>query len=159
MFTARQETSRFARLIATKPTHSSGLFCWLASCGAHGSRASKFLSGELDFNSGAGEIKTAICVFVACFQLVANVELGDEGLEPTHEFTVKAVDRERGDAESDASAEVGSDGDLMLADVFGLAVSVEAWPMWPKLSADAQRAVLEFRNWALGAAVTSDRAE
>ena len=84
-------------------------------------------------------------------------KMGDEGLEPSHDFTGKAADRGGGDAESDASSEVMGDGNVILADDdAGLAVIVEAWPM---LSADARRAVLEFVDREVGAAVTSDRAE
>ena len=64
------------------------------------------------------------------------------------------------DGQSGAHSGARDDAGLILADDdAGLAVIVETWPMWPKLSADAQRAVLEFRNWALGAAVMQDRAE
>lgn len=79
--------------------------------------------------------------------------MGDEGLEPSHDFTGKAADRGGGDAESDASSEVIGDGNVILADDdAGLAAIVEAWP---KLSADARRAVLEFVEREVGAAADS----
>lgn len=79
-------------------------------------------------------------------------KVGDEGLEPPHDFGGKNVDRVRGDAESDASAEA-MDGDKILDDA-GLAAIVEAWPM---LSTDARRVMLELVDTELGAVVVTDR--
>lgn len=80
--------------------------------------------------------------------LAKNV--GDEGLEPSHDFVGKHADRVRGDAESDASSE-GRDGDLLVFDDDAGWTAIKA--AWPKLSADAQRAIVEFVDRELDVAV------
>ena len=79
--------------------------------------------------------------------------MGDEGLEPSHSLTGDSAVRNQSDAKSDA---VISGNHLLAIDDggnfddhdAGLAAIVEAWP---KLAADARRAVLEFVERQLAA--------
>ena len=80
---------------------------------------------------------------------VLALNVGDTGFDSPHDSSGKNADRERCDAESDASAEACGDDDA------GLALIVKAWP---KLSADARRAMLEFVDRELGAVAAADRA-
>lgn len=86
--------------------------------------------------------------------------MGDTGFDSPLDFTGKNADQGRGDAESDASSDVGL---IVDDDDAGWAAIKTTWPM---LSADARRAIVEFVDRELGTVgradfetVASDRAE
>lgn len=77
--------------------------------------------------------------------------MSDEGFDSPLRNTGKTIELVQGDAESDASSEACDGGDVRLADGDAdLAVIDEAWPM---LSADAQRAMVEFVRLEVGTVI------